>query len=176
MGDDEVCDSVLWIEMMVNHDAAGASLGSTADRKERTDDIAEGPHTGELAVVAHDDKVCLLNHRPHLRFVLVIDENVRSARNPLEEIREDIGSDDVDICGRIAPAKPGGEGCRAADGIAVGTSMTGDDDVVGGADKLMPKGNLVRSEERFQCSGFYLVLTSDQDGGSTPRRFLTKKS
>lgn len=138
MRDGKVCDARFGIEVMVNHDAAGAPFGGTADGEQRTDDVAEGPHTGELAVVTHDDEVRGFYDGADVGLVFIVNQDVFSTWNPLEKIRENIRGNDADISCRIAPAKPGSEGGGAADGIAVGTSVAGDDDVLGILQELMP--------------------------------------
>ena len=89
-------------------------------------------------MVTHDDEVRGFYDGADVGLVLVVNQDVFSTWNPLEKIRENIRGNNADICCRIAPAKPGSEGGGAADGIAVGTSVTGDDDVLGILQKLMP--------------------------------------
>ena len=96
-GDDEVGDVRFRIEMVVNHDAG---CGVVAD------DIAEGGHALELAVVAHDDEVGSFHDGAHLLFVTFINKDFIRTRNPLEEVGEDVRCHDMDVGFGVVAMEP----------------------------------------------------------------------
>jgi len=128
---------------MVDHDAAHGAFLSSTNGKEWPDDIAEGEHTTELSMVAHDDEVGSLYDRTYLCLVAFVDEDVIGPRNPLQEVWEDIGRYDVDVGSWIMTTDPRCKRRSGADGIAVGTTMAGNDDVMGGSEEIVPEGDLV---------------------------------
>ena len=150
MGDDEVCDVGLGVEVVVNHDAMNRIGLASANRQKGTNDVAESPHTFELAMVAHDDEVGGLDDGAHLVFMTLIDKDVLGPGNPFEEIGEDVGGDDMDVSLWHAATKPRCQGRRGADGIAVGAAVAGDDDMGSPlptspkGEELVPEGALVQ--------------------------------
>ena len=109
--------------MVIDHDAGSRMVA---------DDIAEGPHTLEFAVIAHDDEVGSFNDRAHLVLVTFVNEDFLCAWNPFQKIGENGGSYDMDVSfGQSAP-EPGSKGSCGTYGISIGASVTGDDDVPGG--------------------------------------------
>ena len=128
MGDDEISNAGLRIEMVVKHDAGRGMVAN---------DITQRPHPLELTVVAHDDKVSSLHNGTHLVLVPFIDENILSSRNPFEEVRENVWRYDADIGIRQTATEPGGQCCSGTYGIAIGAAVTGDEDM---ARTPTPKG------------------------------------
>ena len=98
MGDDEGCDARLGVEVVVNHDATNRIGLASANRQKGTNDVAESPHTFELAMVAHDDEVGGFHDGAYVSLVAFIDEDILGTWNPMEEIWEDIGGNDMDVC------------------------------------------------------------------------------
>ena len=96
-GDDEVGDAGLGIEVVVDHDAGRGVLA---------DDVAEGPHALELAVVTHDDEVGSFHDGAHLLFVTFINKDFIRARNPLEEVGEDVRCHDMDVGFGVVAMEP----------------------------------------------------------------------
>jgi hypothetical protein len=82
--------------VVVNHDAADSSFLTASDGEEWAYDVAKCAHALQLAVVAHNDEVGGLHDGADICFVAFVDENLACPGNPLEEIREDVGGNDVD--------------------------------------------------------------------------------
>ena len=97
MGDDEVCDIGLGVEMMIEHDTRGGVIAY---------DITKCPHALEFTVITHDDKVGPLHYGTYFVLMVFIDEDIFGPWNPMEEIWEEIGGNDMDISLWIVAAQP----------------------------------------------------------------------
>jgi len=98
-------------------------------------------------MVAHDDEVGSLNDGAHSILVAFVDEDILGSRNPFQEIGEDIRCHDMDISLGQAATEPGCQSRSGAYGIAVGASVTGDEDAAGIYEELMPESFLLGREK-----------------------------